>query len=238
MTLLFDIGIVALVVLFAIGGYKRGLLLSLVSVAGTIIACAVSPIISSVFSTMVYDSFIKDEISRSVSNAMEGIPANMGDVERAGEIISKLPNSINNMLAFLGIHTQGLAVEITDAKIEIPQLIEGLVRPNAIRLISTVLTIIFFIIISVGLKYAAHLATKVLEAVKLGTVNKMLGGVFGIAESAFIIMMVTLIIYFVTVFMSPEACQYVNDRINETVIYKLIYQYSMPDAIIGLFLPK
>lgn len=238
MTLLFDIGIVVLVVLFAIAGYRKGLLISLVNVAGTIIACAVSPLISSVFSTMVYDSFIKNEINESVNTAVEGIPANLGDTERAGEIIEKLPNSINNMLGFLGIHTQGLADEISSAKLEIPQLIEGLVRPNAIRLISTVLTIIFFIIISVGLKYAAHLATKVLEAVKLGTVNKLLGGAFGIAESAFIIMMVTLIIYFVTVFMSPEACQYINDRINETVIYKLIYQYSMPDAIIALFLPK
>ena len=238
MTLLFDIGIIALVVMFAIGGYKKGLLVSLVNVAGTVIACAVSPIISSAFSSVIYENFIEKEITDAVSKAAEGIPANMDNIEKAGEIISNLPNSINNMLSFLGLHTESLANEMSSTKLEITELIEGLVRPNAIRLISTVLTIVLFILISAGLKYVAHLATKVLEAVKLGTVNKVLGGIFGVAESAFIIMMLTLLVYFVTMFMSPDACQYVNDRINETVIYKVIYQYSMPDAIIALFLPK
>ncbi len=238
MTLLLDVGIVALVIMFAIGGYKKGLLISLVNVAGTIIACALAPLVSSVFSTMIYDSFIKEEITESVSKATEGIPANMGDIERATEILSKLPNSINNMLSFVGVQADGLAAEAISTRLDVPELIEGIVRPNAMRLISTVLTVILFIIISVGLKFAAHAATKALEAVKLGTVNKILGGVFGIAESAFIIMMVTLLVYFVMMFMSPEGCAYVNDRINETVIYKVIYQYSMPDAIIALFLPK
>ena len=238
MTLLLDVGIVALVVMFAISGYKKGLLISLVNVAGTIIACALAPLVSSVFSTMIYDSFIKEEITESVSKATEGIPANMGDIERVTEILSKLPNSINNMLSFVGVQADGLAAEAISTRLDVPELIEGIVRPNAMRLISTVLTVILFIIISVGLKFAAHAATKALEAVKLGTVNKILGGVFGIAESAFIIMMVTLLVYFVMMFMSPEGCAYVNDRINETVIYKVIYQYSMPDAIIALFLPK
>ena len=238
MTLLLDVGIVALVIMFAIGGYKKGLLISLVNVAGTIIACALAPLVSSVFSTMIYDSFIKEEITESVSKATEGIPANMGDIERATEILSKLPNSINNMLSFVGVQADGLAAEAISTRLDVPELIEGIVRPNAMRLISTVLTVILFIIISVGLKFAAHAATKALEAVKLGTVNKILGGVFGIAESAFIIMMVTLLVYFVMMFMSPEGCAYVNDRINETVLYKIIYQYSMPDAIIALFLPK
>ena len=238
MTLLLDVGIVALVIMFAIGGYKKGLLISLVNVAGTIIACALAPLVSSVFSTMIYDSFIKEEITESVSKATEGIPANMGDIERATEILSKLPNSINNMLSFVGVQADGLAAEAISTRLDVPELIEGIVRPNAMRLISTVLTVILFIIISVGLKFAAGLATKALEAVKLGTINKMLGGVFGIAESAFIIMMVTLLVYFVMMFMSPEGCAYVNDRINETVLYKIIYQYSMPDAIIALFLPK
>ena len=238
MTLLLDVGIVALVIMFAIGGYKKGLLISLVNVAGTIIACALAPLVSSVFSTMIYDSFIKEEITESVNKATEGIPANMGDIERATEILSKLPNSINNMLSFVGVQADGLAAEAISTRLDVPELIEGIVRPNAMRLISTVLTVILFIIISVGLKFAAHAATKALEAVKLGTVNKILGGVFGIAESAFIIMMVTLLVYFVMMFMSPEGCAYVNDRINETVIYKVIYQYSMPDAIIALFLPK
>ena len=238
MTLLLDVGIVALVVMFAISGYKKGLLISLVNVAGTIIACALAPLVSSVFSTMIYDSFIKNEITESVSKAAEGIPANIGDIERVTEILSKLPNSINNMLSFVGVQADGLAAEAISTRLDVPELIEGIVRPNAMRLISTVLTVILFIIISVGLKFAAGLATKALEAVKLGTINKMLGGVFGIAESAFIIMMVTLLVYFVMMFMSPEGCAYVNDRINETVLYKIIYQYSMPDAIIALFLPK
>ena len=238
MSLLLDLGIVALVVLFAVAGYKKGLIVALVNVAGTVIACAVSPLLSSALSTAVYTNLIQNEILEAVEKAAEGLPLNAENIEKAGEVLTKLPNSICNMLSFLGVKSEQLASEMDKTSLELPQLVESLVRPNAVRLISTILTVVLFILISVGLKYAAHLATKALEAVKLGNVNKLLGGVFGIAESAFIIMMATLLIYFVMMFMSPDACRYVDDRINETILYKMIYKYSMPDAIIRLFLPQ
>lgn len=238
MTLLFDLGIVALVGLFAYSGYRKGLIISLVNVAGTIIACVVASILSSVLSTAIYTNFIEKAILSSVENAAETVPVNAEALEQAGEVLSNLPNALCNMLAFLGVNSDGLASEMVSTNLGIPELVESLVRPNAIRLISTILTVVLFIIITIVLKYAAHIATKALEAVKLGTVNKILGGIFGVAESAFIIMVITLLVYFVTMFMSPESCDYVNDRINETMIYKVIYQYSMPDAIIDQFLPK
>ncbi len=238
MALLLDIGVIALVVLFAIGGYKKGLLISVVNVFGTILACAISPVLGSMFSPLIYDSFIKSTIMNSVNKAMENLPADISNVEKAAAIIEKLPNSVANMLSIPGIHTDKLALDMSTTTLSVSELVEGSIRPYAQRLVSTVLTVILFILISMGLKFAAHFATKVVEAVKLGNVNKTFGGVFGIAESAFIIMMVTLLIYFSSMFLSPESYEYVNQSISETVIYKFIYEYSMPDKILSMLMLK
>ena len=238
MTLLFDIGIVALVVLFAIAGFKKGLLVSVVNVFGTIVACGVAPVLGSMFSPLIYDSFIKSTIMNSVNRAMENMPADISDIEKAAAILEKLPNSVVNMLSIPGIHTEKLASDMSTTTFSVPELIEGAIRPYAQRLVSTVLTVILFILISVGLKFAARFATKVVEAVKLGNVNKTFGGLFGIAESAFIIMMITLLIYFSSMFLSPESYEYINKSISETVIYKFIYQYSMPDKILSMLMLK
>ena len=239
MALLLDIGVVALVVLFAIGGYKKGLLISVVNVVGTVVACAVSPFLASMFSPLVYDNFIKSVIIDSLNKATYGIQAkDLENIEKIGEVLEKLPNSITNMLSITGLHNDNIVSELTTTNLSFVELIEGSIRPYADRLISTVLTIILFILISVGLKCAAHIATKVAEAVKLGTVNKIFGGVFGVAESAFIIMMITLLIYFVSMFVSPESHEYINKSISDTVIYKFIYQYSMPDKILSMLMMK
>ncbi len=240
MTLLFDIGVIAIVVLFAISGYRKGLLVSVVNVVGTVVAAAVSPVLASVFSSMVYTNFIRGAIIDSVAKAAEDIPINATALQKATELLANVPNSIFNMLSLEnGMETQKMSEAISaSTNLDLPNLVESMVSTKALGLISTILTVIFFIILSAALKYAAYLMTKTLEAVKLGGVNKAFGGIFGIVEAAFIIMVITCLIYFVTMFMSPESFDYINDRINETILYKFIYHYSMPDAIIGYFLPK
>lgn len=243
MSFLFDIGLIVLVGMFAYTGYRKGLIISLVNVAGTLIACAVSPLLSSTLSMYIYNSFIESEITESVGKAIEGMPLNYTAMEKANEVFENVSNSLHNMLSLVGVTPENLATEISATEVsavemDIPQLIEGMVRPIAVRLVSTILTIVIFIILTIVLKYAAHIATKTLEVVKLGVVNRLLGGIFGIGESIFIIMMLSLIIYFVTMFMSPEACSYMNEKINGTIIYRLVYEYSIPDAIIALFLPQ
>ena len=240
MTLLFDIGVIAIVVLFAISGYRKGLLVSVVNVVGTVVAAAVSPVLASVFSSMVYTNFIRGAIIDSVAKAAEDIPINTTALQKATELLANVPNSIFNMLSLEnGMETQKMSEAISaSTNLDLPNLVESMVSTKALGLISTILTVIFFIILSAALKYAAYLMTKTLEAVKLGGVNKAFGGIFGIVEAAFIIMVITCLIYFVTMFMSPESFDYINDRINETILYKFIYHYSMPDAIIGYFLPK
>ena len=240
MTLLFDIGVIAIVVLFAISGYRKGLLVSVVNVVGTVVAAAVSPVLASVFSSMVYTNFIRGAIIDSVAKAAEDIPIEATALQKATELLANVPNSIFNMLSLEnGMETQKMSEAISaSTNLDLPNLVESMVSTKALGLISTILTVIFFIILSAALKYAAYLMTKTLEAVKLGGVNKAFGGIFGIVEAAFIIMVITCLIYFVTMFMSPESFDYINDRINETILYKFIYHYSMPDAIIGYFLPK
>lgn len=240
MTLLFDIGVIAIVVLFAISGYRKGLLVSVVNVVGTVVAAAVSPVLASVFSSMVYTNFIRGAIIDSVAKAAEDIPINATALQKATELLANVPNSIFNMLSLEnGMETQKMSEAISaSTNLDLPNLVESMVSTKALGLISTILTVIFFIILSAALKYAAYLMTKTLEAVNLGGVNKAFGGIFGIVEAAFIIMVITCLIYFVTMFMSPESFDYINDRINETILYKFIYHYSMPDAIIGYFLPK
>ena len=140
MALIFDLGVIAIVVLFAMSGYKKGLLVSVVNVVGTVVAAAVAPVLGSVFSTIVYTNFIKGAIINSVANATKDIPINATSLQKANELLDSIPNSVFNMLS-LGEGDRGVR-EMSEAissasNLDLPNLVEGMVSAKALGLIST-----------------------------------------------------------------------------------------------------
>ena len=237
MSFLLDFGIVAILALFVYSGIKRGIVYMAINTGGSLLAISFAPFISSMLSLTFYNSFVKSAIINMAESATKDIDtANI--TQKAEEIMNALSNFTLNVFSFTGITSERLAVELQTNYQDIPSMIEGLVRPTAIRMVSTVMTFLVFLMLMFLVSFLARKLTRAIDRTKLTIPNKVLGGVVGVVEALLVIMVLALIIYFVMMFLPPENCQAMRDSIDHTWFYKYIDQLSLPNKIISLLSMK
>ncbi len=232
MSYLLDLGVVAIIGLFIYSGVKRGIVYMAINAVGSFLASVIAPFIASMLSLTVYNSFVKENIINSVNDAAKEITAN-DLVQKAQEIIDNLSNFSLNTFSFLGIDSESLAKELSITKLDAGIVVESMVRAAAVKMISTVLTFVFFLILMIIVSLIAAKFTKAIDKTKLSGANRTFGALVGLVEALLIIMILSLILYFVMMFLPPDSCKAVNDSINGSWLYKIIYDFSLPDKIIS-----
>lgn len=232
MNFLLDLGVILLFGLFVFSGAKRGIVYMAINIGGTIGAGLLSSFAASLLAMPIYNAFVKSNLVNSLAEATRGIDKSK-PAEAAAQALESLSNFTLNTFSFTGIDAAQLAKDIKKTNLSIPDLLEGMLRPMAVKMISIILTVILFIIIMMVVSFLAVRFTKAINKTTLGIPNRIFGGLVGLAEALFIVMMITMIINFVMMFLSPEDCKNLNDDINKTWIYQYIYRISIPDAIIS-----
>ena len=233
MSLMLDIGVVALLVLFIYSGVKRGIIYMAINAGGSLLASVIAPFIASMLSLTVYNSFVKENIINGVNDATKDITTT-DTLQKAQEIIDALSNFSLNAFSFLGIDSQSLAKELSVTRLDPGTIVESMIRVMAVKMISTVLTFVFFLILMFIVSFLAAKFTKAVDRTMLSGVNRACGAIVGVVEALLIIMILSLILYFVMMFLPPDSCKSLNDAINNSWLYKFIYNISLPDKIISM----
>ncbi len=237
--MLLDIIVIAIIALFAFSGFKRGLVYSIIGVFGSLIAAALSSLAATFLSLSIYESFFLTRIQETVAESLSALPEISSASQKAQCLFDSMPSVLVNTLNLTGITQDSLTNEIKTSMIrEVPVLVESLVRPMIVRLITIILTAILFVVFTFLIKLAANVLTKTIDIAKLSTANKLAGAIFGLGEAVVLIMVFSLILYFIMMFLSPEHCMSVQNMIDSSYLYKGIYQFSLPDAIISAFTIK
>lgn len=231
MSYMLDLGILALFALFVYSGIKRGILYMAINAGGTIVSAVIAPFLASLLSLSVYNMMFKQSILNMVNDAVAAIPHATAE-EQASGIFGGLNSFALNVLSGLGIDEAALSEEIAHSRLEAADIVEGFIRPAAVRMVSTVLTLIIFVILMVIVSFLAVKLSKTISKTKLSIPNKIFGGIVGAAEALLIVMIMSLIIYFIMMFMPADNYQQMQEGINNTWFYKYIYEISLPDKII------
>lgn len=232
MNYMLDLGVLLLFGLFIFSGAKRGILYMAINIGGTIAAALLSSFVASLIALPIYDSMIKSNLVNGLAEATRGIDKSQ-PVQAAQKIMQDLSNFTLNTFSFTGINTEQLAKQIKTTNLSLPEMLEGMLRPMAVKMVSIVLTIILFIIIMMIVSFLALRFTKAINKTTLGIPNRVFGGIVGAAEALLIIMVVSMIIHFAMMFLEPESCRKLSEDINKTWIYQYIYRISIPDMIIS-----
>ncbi len=235
MSIIFDVIVVAVIVLIAVTDYRRGLINSIIGLAGTVVSAIAASMLASAFAVHIYTQFFMDNIRDTVSQALVSLPSTATALEKSEQIISSLPDYAENILALMGINSGNLFSSIDMDIVPIPEAVEGLVRTGAIKLITIVLTVILFILMVAIITFIARFVTKTISIVGLSIVNKIGGAVLGVAKAVILIMILTLVFYFIMMFLPTETTVSINNAIENTFLYKGIYNISLPEKIISLF---
>ncbi len=237
MNVLLDFGVAALFSLFIYSGVKRGLIYMVINIAGTVCASLLSSFVASLLAFNVYNRFVKLNIINGISEATKNI-TETDPSAAADSIIEKLSNFSLNVFSYTGINADSIAKELKFTGLSIPDIIEGMIRPVAVKMVSVILTLIFFILFMAVVSFLANKFTKTIDRTALGVPNRIFGALIGVAQALLIIMIISMIISFVTMFTSPENCSAMQESIDKTWLYKPISSISIPDAIISQIVMK
>lgn len=201
-----DIIIVAVIVLFALIGVKRGIAKTILNLAGLVLTAISAYYLSSFLSQFIYDSFLKQTVITNIQQIIE-----QNGIDYAlNNCLEAVPQWINGILSFFaGIF--GVSLDEFESQLIIPsdissstsQVVESAVAPVVTSVLSIIFVIVLFIIIFIIVKKLIRLASGVFNIPVIKQINQLLGGIFGLAEGLLVVFIAVNIFDIVTGYTNP-----------------------------------
>lgn len=202
-----DIIIIAVFALLFFIDFKRGIAITILNVAGLALTGFLAYHISNFLASWVYTVFVQQTLTANLQQMID----TQGINSAIANSFSALPNWVMGMLGFFlsifgldsSVYTNDFQVP-NSAAAAVSTSVENLIQPvitGMFRLvIGVVISIIIFIIIKIFVKKLA----RVFKIPVVKQINKLLGGVLGLAEAAILVFFAVNIFSGVLEFSNPE----------------------------------
>lgn len=202
-----DIIIITVFALLFFIDFKRGIAITILNVAGVALTGFLAYHISNFLASWVYTAFVQQTLTTNLQQMID----TQGINSAIANSFSALPNWVMGMLGFFlsifgldsSVYTNDFQVP-NSAAAAVSTSVENLIQPvitGMFRLvIGAVLSIIIFIIIKILVKKLAI----VFKIPVVKQINKLLGGVLGLAEAAILVFFAVNIFSGVLEFSNPE----------------------------------
>ena len=202
-----EIIIIAVFALLFFIDFKRGIAITILNVAGVALTGFLAYHISNFLASWVYTAFVQQTLTTNLQQMID----TQGINSAIANSFSALPNWVMGMLGFFlsifgldsSVYTNDFQVP-NSAATAVSDSVENLIQPvitGMFRLvIGVVISIIIFIIIKILVKKLAI----VFKIPVVKQINKLLGGVLGLAEAAILVFFAVNIFSGVLEFSNPE----------------------------------
>lgn len=200
MSIIFDIGVIAIIALCTFIGYKQGLVKSAIKILSFFIAIIVAFVLYKPVSSLVINNTSIDD---NIKNIMiEKIKPENLDEDQEVELEDKV------------------ALEIMG---EATNTIEEIAEAFTIKLIETTVLLLIFIIVKIGLRFVTALTDLITKLPLLKQVNRLGGTIYGIIKGLFIVYTILTLVYLAT----PLLQDNITDSINKSIITKALYNNNL-----------
>lgn len=217
-SLILDIGVIAVFLLFIIIGFKSGVIKSFVMFAGAIFSSVFAGYCSGKMATFFVERFVLPSIE---SRILQSMAENSLNFET---LCSKLPNFLRFSLASYGITPLSFNhIMVSSTKQEIPLKIAELVEPLFVGIFKYLFSIFIFMILMLIIRFLMQVVLRFFKNKSLKNANSLFGGFFG-ALKAYIV--VSLILCCMRAFlpMMDDVPEVINtNSISSTMIFKEMY---------------
>lgn len=203
MNFIVDAIIIAIIAIVIVRSSKKGFVSSLVDTFAMIIATIVSYMFTPEVSQFIYDSFIKNSVSKGFEKVLDDMNTNTAVADKVDAMIASLPESAVNLADSLGIinlNSIGAGIHMPGV-IDDNQLITTVLNDFAYNVMITITKIVVFFILFVVATLVLRMVSNFLENINkiplIGKLNSTLGGVLGVAKALIIILVVCTVMYFI-----------------------------------------
>lgn len=228
MSIVFDIAVVAIVVLFAIWGYRRGLMRTAFGLVGYIAAAGLSYLLSTPIANWVYNTFIRSATSDFILSSLSDGAKEQGIQTAVDQVIDALPKSIVAFLPESSIKevTEQLS-QATPSNQEIASAVmEHLIYPVAIAIIQLFTVIFLFLLLCIVVKTITKMLKIVDKLPIIGKLNSGLGLVIGLGEAIVFLTFFTGAVA-IMIQLSGDQWETVNRSvIEQTYLFRFLYHYN------------
>ena len=213
-----DIIIIAVFALLFFIDFKRGIAITILIVAGVALTGFLAYHISKFLASWVYTAFVQQTLTTNLQQMID----TQGINSAIANSFSALPNWVMGMLGFFlsifgldsSVYTNDFQVP-NSAAAAVSTSVENLIQPVITGMFRLVIGVVISIIIFIIIKILVKKLARVFKIPVVKQINKLLGGVLGLAEAAILVFFAVNIFSGVLEFSNPEMLN--NPMISGTV---------------------
>lgn len=213
-----DIIIIAVFALLFFIDFKRGIAITILNVAGVALTGFLAYHISNFLASWVYTAFVQQTLTTNLQQMID----TQGINSAIANSFSALPNWVMGILGFFlsifgldsSVYTNDFQVP-NSAAAAVSTSVENLIQPVITGMFRLVIGVVISIIIFIIIKILVKKLARVFKIPVVKQINKLLGGVLGLAEAAILVFFAVNIFSGVLEFSNPEMLN--NPMISGTV---------------------
>lgn len=202
-----DIIIIAVFALLFFIDFKRGIAITILNVAGVALTGFLAYHISNFLASWVYTAFVQQTLTTNLQQMID----TQGINSAIANSFSALPNWVMRMLGFFlsifgldsSVYTNDFQVS-NSAATAVSASVENLIQPVITGMFRLVIGVVISIIIFIIIKILVKKLARVFKIPVVKQINKLLGGVLGLAEAAILVFFAVNIFSGVLEFSNPE----------------------------------
>ena len=198
-----DIIIIAVFALLFFIDFKRGIAITILNVAGVALTGFLAYHISNFLASWVYTAFVQQTLTTNLQQMID----TQGINSAIANSFSALPNWVMGMLGFF-LSIFGLDSSVYTNDFQVPNsaaaAVENLIQPVITGMFRLVIGVVISIIIFIIIKILVKKLARVFKIPVVKQINKLLGGVLGLAEAAILVFFAVNIFSGVLEFSNPE----------------------------------
>lgn len=215
-----DIIIIAVFALLFFIDFKRGIAITILNVAGVALTGFLAYHISNFLASWVYTAFVQQTLTTNLQQMID----TQGINSAIANSFSALPNWVMGMLGFFlsifgldsSVYTNDFQVP-NSAATAVSDSVENLIQPVITGMFRLVIGVVISIIIFIIIKILVKKLARVFKIPVVKQINKLLGGVLGLAEAAILVFFAVNIFSGVLEFSNPEM---LNNPIISGAVFK------------------
>ncbi len=221
MSILLDVIIVAIVVLYALRGWRKGFFRSLMGLIGAMIALVAALTVSRFLSQWIFDAFIRTPLAASITQTMAETGAST-----ASGIMSALPQFLRELVGWTGNSAQELQNLISSSAGPAADILVNIISPLVINLIMIVAAIVLFIIFLIIVRLLLRLLNKVTKVPVIKQLNGILGFLLGIGKGIIIVWMLCALVSIIVPLFGPSA-QWAQDAMDHSYVFRALANFNI-----------
>ena len=223
------VGVILLGMIFA--GCRKGFLVSAVNAAGYLISCIGAYIGSRVLASTVYESFVRDKLVMSVSEALSDTVTDADITMQVTNALKGVPGILRNMVyGFFG-NSNEIAERIEDKVLTSAGSISGsLVDQMLYPVIFVVMQSLFFLLLFAAMRVILSAVIEALRNIRrfplVGTADTLAGGAMGFVEAILVLFVIVLVFRFLISVSGGKIPFFNEEVIDTTYVFKLFYKFG------------